>query len=292
MVLISFARMTTPLALRLFRVRIQKGHKLSPLLLGLLAGALAPAAAAHNPLTSGGTEQWAGLVSAMVLGTFWLCYIVGALRRPPSWRRALCFHATAILSVMTLLGPLDDWAETSTAAHMVQHMLLMVVIAPLWVLCRPLPQLTAGGGRPGVWLWHPMLRLTCYPAVTAYLHGAIIWFWHMPYFYMLAVEDPWWHIVEHAFFLVTAGLFWWAVLNGNYRRAPWALFALLFTLIHTGFLGAILTFARAPIYGEARNLEDQQLAGMIMWVLGAIPYILASAWIGSRWYGQLMRRGE
>lgn len=258
--------------------------------IGLVGLFFCSTAAAHNPLTSGGAEQWAGWFTTVVLGAFWLCYILGSRRRRPSWQRAFWFHATAVLSFITLLGPLDDWAETSTAAHMVQHMLLMVVIAPLWVLCRPLPQLVAGGGALGLWLWQPMLRLTRYPVITAYLHAAAIWFWHTPYFYMLAVEDPWWHIVEHACFLVTAGLFWWAVLNGNYRRAPWALCALLFTLIHTGFLGAILTFAREPIYGEARDLADQQLAGMIMWVVGAIPYMLASVWIGSRWYGQMMRR--
>jgi putative membrane protein len=58
-------------------------------------------------------------------------------------------------------------------------------------------------------------------------------------------------------------------------------------LMHTGFLGAVLTFARAPLYGEARDLQDQQLAGLIMWVLAAIPYIIASAWIAHRWFRQL-----
>src|SRR5690606_39700901 len=57
----------------------------------------------------------------------------------------------------------------------------------------------------------------------SYIHGAIIWFWHMPYFYMLAVENVWWHALEHLFFLVTAGLFWWAVLKGSRQNTPWAL---------------------------------------------------------------------
>jgi cytochrome c oxidase assembly factor CtaG len=135
-----------------------------------------------------------------------------------------------------------------------------------------------------------MLCLSRHPLLAAYLHGAVIWFWHTPHFYMLAVRNPWWHIVEHACFLVTAGLFWWALLNANTRRLPWALLALLLTLMHTGILGALLTFARAPLYGEVRDLADQQLAGLIMWVLGAIPYIGASAWLGHRWYRQILRR--
>lgn len=257
---------------------------------GLGLALLSPSAAAHNPLTNSGAEQWAAWSSALVLGVFWLCYLWGGRRDPASWPRMLCFHATTGLAVLALLGPLDHWAETSTAAHMVQHMLLMVVIAPLWVLCRPLPQLAAASGRIAARSGYSLLRLSAHPVICAYLHGLVIWFWHLPYFYMLAVEDPWWHIIEHAGFLLTAGLFWWSVLNASLRRAPWALFALLFTLMHTGFLGALLTFARDPLYGEARDLVDQQLAGLIMWVLGAIPYITASAWLGHRWYRQMMRR--
>jgi putative membrane protein len=96
--------------------------------------------------------------------------------------------------------------------------------------------------------------------------------------------------VEHAFFLVTAGLFWWAVLNTSPRHSGWALLAVLFTLMHTGFLGAVLTFAQQPLYGSTRPLADQQLAGLIMWVVGAIPYMMAAMWIGYRWYLQLLRR--
>jgi cytochrome c oxidase assembly factor CtaG len=62
--------------------------------------------------------------------------------------------------------------------------------------------------------------------------------------------------------------------------------------MHTGFLGALLTFAREPLYGEARDLQDQQLAGLIMWVVGAIPYLIAAGWCGLRWYRQMVRRME
>jgi len=256
-------------------------------------GLLLPGAAfAHNPLTSEGQEQLAGWLTAFLLAGFWVLYAWGARRvRPDAWRQWL-FHITALISVLTLLGPLDDWAKTSTAAHMVQHMLLIVVIAPLWVFCRPLPALAAVAGRKGAAVWNPLLRLTRHPMVCAYIHGVAIWFWHTPDFYMLAVDDPWWHAFEHACFLLTAGLFWWAVLRSTLNRAPWGMLALLFTLMHTGFLGAILTFSGSPLYDEARSLQDQQLAGLFMWVLGAIPYLLAAAWAGHRWYGQLMRRME
>lgn len=245
---------------------------------------------AHNPVTSSGGDRVSGLLSLALLVGFWFIYMAGTWRRPAKGYLALCFHFTVFLCALTLLGPLDDWAKTSTAAHMVQHMLLMVVIAPLWVMSRPLAQIIAGGGAIMAWLWRLMLRATRYPMMTAYAHGAVIWFWHLPYFYMLAVDNTWWHALEHLCFLFTAGLFWWAVLQGSRHNTPWALLALLFTLMHTGFLGAFLTFARAPLYGEARSLADQQLAGLIMWVVGAIPYLCASAWMAHEWYKQLQRR--
>ena len=259
-------------------------------LAGVAILAAAEPALAHNPLTGSGHDRWAGLLGAALLAIFWITYLRGSRLRPPRRHLAAGFHTTTVVCAVTLFGPLDDWASSSTAAHMVQHMLLMVVIAPLWVILRPLPQLFAGTGHVGLWLWWPLLRLASRPMLAAYLHAAAIWFWHTPRFYMLAVDNPWWHALEHACFLLSAGAFWWAALNSSRRSAAWALLAVLFTLMHTGFLGAILTFAGTPLYGEVRNLQDQQLAGLVMWVAGAIPYLLAATWVGHRWYRQMRRR--
>jgi putative membrane protein len=247
-------------------------------------------AIAHSPLEGDTQERLAASLTAALLGIFWLLFVVGARRIPPERWRAVLFHAVAAGCAFTLLGPFDDWAKTGIAPHMAQHMLLMAVIAPLWVLSRPLPQLITAA--PGLYrvLWGPLFSLVRHPLTCAWLHAAAIWFWHTPRFYMMAVEDPWWHALQHASFLLTAGLFWWSVLQGAARRAPWSLLALLFTLMHTGFLAAVLTFAREPLYGEARDLADQQLAGLIMWVPGALPYLLAATWVTYLWYQRLIRR--
>ena len=271
------------------RMRVNSRHGMLATAALVLSLSAAPALS-HNPFTSGGEAALAGWLSVVLLLCLWVVHGVGSWRHPPGRLAGFGFHATTLLCALALFGPLDGWAKTSTAAHMGQHMLLMVVIAPLWILCRPLPQLVAGSGRWGAWLWKPMLRLAARPLYAAYLHAIAIWFWHTPYFYMAAVDNPWWHAVEHVCFLVTAGVFWWAVLRSSARNIPWALLAVLFTLMHTGFLGAILTFAGSPVYGEARDLQDQQLAGLIMWVPGAIPYILAAAWIAHRWIRRLQRR--
>jgi|GEM_PF-478715 len=241
---------------------------------------------AHNPLTSSGQDRAAGLLSALLLLGFWILYVRGCLRVSPARSRALLFHGIFFLCAVTVLGPLDDLAATSTAAHMTQHMLMIVVIAPLWVMSRPLPQISAGGGRAGALLWRPALRLARYPVYAAYLHGAVIWFWHLPWFYMVAVNNPWWHSVEHASFLLTAGIFWWAILRASAARFPAAIVALLFTLMHTGFLGALLSLSQVQFYGEARGLADQQLAGLIMWVAGAVPYFLGLGVLLYHWYNR------
>lgn len=248
------------------------------------------AAFAHDPITSDGQERWAALVSVLILGAFWAVYLAGSWRSRPKPALAALFHLGLILCAFAVLGPLDEWAETNEAAHMAQHMLFMTVIAPIWVIARPLPQLMAGTGRLFAPAWNAVLRLTRHPMICAYIHGFFIWFWHVPYYYVLALENPWWHIIEHACFIATAGLFWWAALKSSRVRAPFALLAVLFTLMHTGFLGALLTFADAPFYGQDRALADQQLAGLIMWVAGGVPYMVASLWIGTRWYTQLQSR--
>ena len=250
---------------------------------------LAPVSARAHGLYHEGELHPAGVLSVLVLAFFWLSWLLGAMRESPQRRDSWLFHCATLLCAIALFGPLDAWAKVSTAAHMTQHMLLMVLIAPMWVLSRPLPQWYAALGRPVLWISRPLLRLARYPVLAAGLHGLAIWFWHTPLFYMLAVDSYYWHVIEHLFFLLTAGVFWWAVLYASAARLGQALLALLLTLMHTGFLGALLTFSTNTLYGESRHLQDQQLAGLIMWVPSAIPYLAASGLIAWRWYQQLRR---
>jgi putative membrane protein len=256
------------------------------LLAGLLLTISSPALA-HSPFSGSVEERLAGTISALLLIVFWVLYVRGSNRVSPRFSQELGFYLVCVICGITVLGPLDELAKNSTAAHMSQHMLLIVVIAPLWVLSRPLPQLLAGGLRPILPVLTPVLRLVRQPMMTAYLHAAAIWIWHVPWFYMLAVESPGWHTFEHICFLVTAGLFWWAVLRSSNRNLPTAALALLFTLMHTGFLGAVLTFSRVPLYDEARSIADQQLAGLIMWVAGGLPYLVGISWLAGRWYRRI-----
>ncbi len=244
-------------------------------------------AQAHSPLEASGQEWVVSSLAGLILITLWLGYVWGARRTEVPTFRRWSFHLGSALCVLAVFGPLDVMAETSVAAHMVQHMLFIVVIAPLWVLGRPLPLWVTMGGKTVLALWRPMFSVAQRPMLADYLQAGVIWLWHMPVLYDLALMDPWWHGVEHLCFLLSAVLFWWSLLHSSRKEVPMALVALLFTVAHTGILGAILTFANQPFYQQGNRIEDQQLAGLIMWVIGGLPYLLASAAVGHQWLRRL-----
>lgn len=252
----------------------------------LLALMLPGPAAAHAAIASGDQARLPVWLSQGLLIALWWAYPLGAVRVTPRARDRAAFHAGMLVAGLALLGPFDDWAGRSTAMHMAQHMMLIVVAAPLLVLGRPLPQWRAALGAWVAAAARPVLRSTRYPMAWAGLHGLAIWFWHLPGPYMAAVFDNWLHVLEHACFLLTAWPFWWSVLRAPAGRRGTALLALLITLMHTGLLGAVLAFSTAPLYfAESRSLADQQLAGLLMWAPGGLAYMAGAARCAHRWLG-------
>jgi putative membrane protein len=141
------------------------------------------------------------------------------------------------------------------------------------------------------WLW-----LTA-PLIAWLLHAAALWIWHIPRLFNAALADGALHDVQHVTFLGTALIFWHALLRHGAHPARGAAILYLFTTtIHTGVLGALLTFARSPMYapfdhglrvfGTLTPLEDQQLGGLIMWVPGALVYIGVALSLLARWLGE------
>ena len=254
------------------------------LMLGLLLFLPLPALA--HGLFGHGAERLPLWLTAALMLLVWSLYLLGSRRVTPRRRDTICLHLALLLAVLAIFGPLDDWAETSASWHMTQHMLFMVVIAPLGALARPLPQWRSVLGARWQPLWNPLLRSARHPGLMALLHGAVIWIWHVPRLYQLALDNLGWHAIEHACFLFSAWLFWWAVLRAPTRRAPQALLAVLLTLMHTGLLGALLTFASVSFYGDARSVVDQQLAGLLMWVPGGVLYLMGGGWVAWRWLGR------
>lgn len=223
-------------------------------------------------------------------------------------RQVAAFAGGWLALAAALATPLDALGTRLFSAHMVQHELLMVVAAPLLVLGRPLaawtwalaPRHRRWLGPATRWRWFaaPWQWLTN-PVSAWALHAMALWAWHVPSWFDAALHRESIHILQHASFLVTALLFWWTVLGGDprSRRGGLALASLLTTMIHTGALGALLTFAPTPWYpayagaGGAFGLspvEDQQLGGLIMWVPGSFAYLLAGLALAAR----LLARGD
>ena len=257
--------------------------------LATVALAAAPGAGAHDGVAAA-APLW---LAQALYAAAWIGYTVGAARVRPRLARGLMLHAAMLIAGIVLFGPFDAWSASSTAMHMTQHMLLIVVVAPLVVLAAPLAQWRAALGSTPDPLWRTLLRCGRHPMACAALHAAAIWAWHAPRPYMAAVLDPLWHVTEHACFLFSAWLFWWSVLRSGRRAALQAMLALLFTVMHTGLLGALLTFAREPLYGvESRELRDQQLAGLVMWIPGGAAYLAGAVWVLWRAVPRRSRRGR
>jgi cytochrome c oxidase assembly factor CtaG len=241
-------------------------------------------ALAHAGGPGAGFEQAPVWLAQALLALAWSVYFWGAVRRRPQPGPRLAFHAAMAIAALALFGPLDTLAERSSAWHMVQHMLLIGVVAPLAVLGRPLAQWRALLGATADALWRRLHRLSRHPLRCATLHAAAIWFWHAPGPYIAAVQNPGWHVLEHACFLFTGWLFWWSVLRPSRNGVLPAAAALLFTVMHTGLLGALLSFASVPLFHSGpAALADQQLAGLVMWIPGGLIYLLAAAWSAWRW---------
>lgn len=226
--------------------------------------------------------------------------------------QAGAFAGGWLACAVALASPLDALAHALFAAHMVQHLLLVLVAAPLLALGAPLVPLLQA--LPGRWrarlhrlrlpaAWRRRLRGPAALAVAVLAHVATLWLWHLPALYGAALGSPAVHALEHATMLGTAfGL--WSLLvpaRGPARRpSPAAPLAVFGVATLTVGLGAMLTFSPVALYpGYAEStaawgiglLEDQQLGGAIMWTVGGIVYAATGAALFGWWVVTDQRRG-
>ncbi|MDZ3836202.1 MAG: cytochrome c oxidase assembly protein [Rhodospirillales bacterium] len=228
------------------------------------------------------------------------------------WRMA-CFAAGWLVLAAALVSPLCRMAATLAWAHMLQHLMLVAVAPPLLVLGRfgaavealvlprPRDHEPPDRGlrhRATFGAYHKLRSPMC----AAALYGALIWLWHVPWLYQQALLDPLVHLSMYGSLLAAALLFWNSLIRAA-SLAPEsqiaALAASLVTTVHTGLLGALLTFSpvlwypllapRADAWGLS-PLEDQQLAGLIMWVPMGFLYAGAAAALGAAWLAAMERR--
>ena len=187
-----------------------------------------------------------------------------------------------ILLVVALVSPLCRLAATLAWAHMVQHLILIIL--------APLPM--ALGLRPLLRRRHYREGLASF--ATLLLAGAI-WVSHAPVVYEAALSSKGLHLAVLAWLFASALLFWVSAVSAPSLRAMSMVFV---TILHSGLLGALLTFSTRlwyPVFGAGPQLwgltpmEDQQLAGLIMWVPMGLILAVIGLWL---WLGELLLNDE
>jgi len=201
---------------------------------------------------------------------------------------------------LAIASPLDALAGQLLAAHMTQHLLLMMVAPPLLWLGAPVAPMLRGLPRrirrsvAGL-VAATALRLAgviAHPAFGWVAFAIAFWAWHTPRLYDLALRSDPWHHVEHACFFVTAMLFWRPVILAWPSRSQWPRWTmipyLLLADLQNTVLAAMLTLSDRVIYstyatmaraGTTSALEDQSTAGVIMWVPGSLAFLFAAVWL-------------
>lgn len=206
--------------------------------------------------------------------------------------------------LLALESPLDEMAAQLFSIHMTQHLLLMLAAPPLLVWSRPglvflwaLPRRMRkaigrtwaglGFGRGFGWVMHPLV-------IWVAFSGAFV-FWHLPRPYAWAYHSEAIHILEHLCFFLTALAFWSIVLAPYGRRRlghPATLVFIVTTAILSGLPGALIILSPRPFYAVHATgaaawhlslLQDQQLAGLVMWIPAGLVYVGAALWIFDAW---------
>ncbi len=282
---------------------------------GLLIALLETGCAmAHGADTGGGHATWTFdpwvVVPVLAFGILYAIGVLALQLRSRGINAARAWHHAAYLGGWLSLGgalvsPLHWLGEHLFTFHMIEHEIVMAVSAPLVVVARPLGTLlwslprrlrmaAAGLLRSdtirATWTWASHGRN------ATVLHGIAIWAWHAPPLFDAAVTNVALHRLQHLSFFATAVLFWWSVFRRNQTGAgAWHVFV---TMLHTTALGALIALAPRVLYRAQTAtalsfgltpLQDQQLAGLIMWVPAGTIYAGAALALMAIWIG---RSGE
>lgn len=251
---------------------------------------------------------WDPELWVFVLAAIW-AYALGRRRlraegtAGPTWRLSLYYIAIAV-TVFALQSPFDALSGSLLSVHMVQHMLLLVVAAPLFAASTPWPELRrAMPPRVQAWLarvgraadgtgWvGTAAHVLWHPATALVLFVGTLWVWHIPSLYDLAVRDPFLHEQEHLLYLATGVLYWSHALGASWlaarMRPTQRIVFLVLGMVACWMLSLVLIMARAPLYpayipvvstvSGMTPISDQRLAAGLMWAAGMVPFNLGIA---------------
>ena len=272
--------------------------------LSVLAATLgsSPASAHGEAHTeAAGWNSWltdpAVAIILLVVAVLYLGGLARMLSRPAGrwpvskWRIASFGSAIGVIG-LALLSPIDAFAEKLFSVHMAQHLLLVLVVAPLiavsnahlvylWLLPLRARRWTGRAiiGIPGV-KYAANANVTAWVVCAAFVGS--LWFWHAPATYNWALANKWGHASEHLVLLATSTAFWWVVVTSGERRLSPGMMILMVCLvgIQGSFLAALITFAPRPLYEAyaANSIDDQALGGVLMCIPASFLYLGSSIW--------------
>jgi cytochrome c oxidase assembly factor CtaG len=243
------------------------------------------------------------IISLTITAVLFIIGLYRLKRRSIRTWEALCFAGGWLALFIALVSPVHAWGRVLFSAHMSQHEILMLVAAPLLVLGRPLIAFLwalplnwsrhLGNIAKITWinrLWH----VFTIPLVAWLVHAVALWTWHIPALFDATLHSETVHTLQHLSFLVSALLFWWALIHGPQGAMGYgaAVLYVFTTSIHSGALGALLTIAGSVWYPSYAGLtaswgltplEDQQLGGLIMWIPASLVYVVAGLALFAGW---------
>ena len=216
------------------------------------------------------------------------------------------FAAGWLVSAIALVSPLHLVVEERLAAHMVQHVLLTAVAAPLLASGAPLPAMlqllpraAVGPALAGWWSLVRALRARAAAVVAVGVggHAAVQAGWHLPLLYNTADRVEAVHAAEHLTMTGAAVVAWWTVLVLPRRRhGGFVLLALLGQSFVSIAIGAALVLSARPVSAgyldQPDPLADQQLAGVVMWAFGGIAGVVGAVTVLTRWLAGLERNDQ
>jgi len=274
-------------------------------------GALALAPGAPHPLLAG--VGWDGisifgfevhvsvLIGCVYMVAAYLMAVGPARERygwseePVSRRRKFAFFSGVGILFFALNGPLHSLADDYLfSAHMVQHMLLMLIMPPLLIMGVPPWLIRRALKRRGVL---PVARFLTHPLVAYTAYNVVFIGWHLPRWYNWALVNHNVHIVQHLMFMAVAVMMWWPVVNPvkELERIPTGPLLMVYVFafgIPSTVVSAFITMSDAvfyPWYAAAERitalspLEDQRLGGLIMWIPGMLLFWTAISIVYFRW---------
>jgi cytochrome c oxidase assembly factor CtaG len=214
--------------------------------------------------------------------------------------RAAAFAGGLVVLFVALASPVDTLGEQRLfSVHMVQH-LLLADIAPILLLLG----LSRAMLRPAVRRLRPVeeaLGPLAHPAVALAAYVGLMWLWHVPAMYDLALEHPWAHVIEHASFFTAGMAFWWYLIEPvpprHRLRGPWPLAYLSAAKLLMGALGVVLAFSPDVSYDAYANVprtwglspvEDLNVGGLVMMLEQSLVLVVAFA----IFFARMLERSE